>query len=813
MAARLPTLFNNWLARRGWQLFPHQRQMLAAAQAGHHALLLSPTGTGKTLAGFLPSLVELAADPKRKGLHTLYISPLKALTADVARNLLTPVEELGLKLTIDTRTGDTSAARRVSQRRKPPQMLLTTPESLSLMLSYPEAPEMFAGLRAVVIDELHALIHTKRGEQLALALSRLSQLAPAARRIGLTATGAAESDLREFLSPRADAADETVVSVKAPRTHAPDVQILLGLPSLPWGSHMALFAAPKIYEALQTANLTIIFVNTRAQAELMFQALWKLNEKDLPIGLHHGSLDSVKRKKVEAAMAAGQLRAVVATSSLDLGLDWGTVDLVIQVGAPKGVSRLLQRIGRSNHRFDTPSRALLVPANRFELLECEAAIAALHAGEIDGESPKKGGLDVLAQHITLLACSAPFQPDDLFAEVTRAAPYKALDRTLFDKTLRFVIDGGYALNAYEQFHRLQKLPDSSYVIASPAHARRARMNIGTIVEAAFLRVKLGRQKLGEVEEWFATQLNPGDTFMFGGQMLKFTGIRAHEVNCVRTKGGEPKVPTWEGGRLPLSTQLAGRVRAILHDPKKAKMLPPDVRDWLALQKKRSRLPPPDGLLVETFPRGVQGFKTPRQYLVAYAFAGRNAHQTLGMLLTRRMERMGLQPLGFVASDYVLGIWGLKAPMAEQVEQLFAQDLLADDLEEWMQDSTMLKRSFRNVAVIAGLIERRQPGHEKTGRQVTFNSDLIYDVLRQHEPDHILLRATYEDAARGLVDLGRVSEFLAMVEGKIVHQPLDRVSPLAVPVLLDIGKERVRGEGGEQALADTTEALIREAGIV
>ncbi len=801
----LPKKFVDWFASRGWRVFPHQLQMLEAAEAGKNTLLLAPTGAGKTLAGFLPSLIELAADPKYQGLHTLYISPLKALTADVARNLLTPVEELGLKLKIETRTGDTKAAARARQKSKPPQILLTTPESLALLLSYKEAGDIFGNLKTVVIDELHALIHTKRGEQLALCLARLSQLAPNARRMGLTATAPHEDALREYLSPQARADDKAVVTIHAPRTTQPDVKVLASTKRLPWGSHMALHAAGDIYEALQTAQLTIIFVNTRAQAELMFQELWKLNEAELPIGLHHGSLDMNVRKKTEAAMAAGTLRAVVATASLDLGLDWGNVDLVIQVGAPKGVSRLLQRIGRSGHRFDVPSRALLAPANRFELLECEAAIEAIHAHELDGDIPKEGGLDVLAQHIALMACSAPFLSEELYQEIIRAAPYKNLSQEAFSRTLGFVIDGGYALKTYEHFHRLRLRDDHRYEIASPQHTRRARMNIGTIVEAAHLKIKAGRKYLGEVEEYFALQLNPNDTFMFAGQVWKFLGIREHTIMVAKGGAGkEPRVPTYEGGRLPLSTHLAARVRGILHNPDKSHDLPEDVTFWLDLQKKKSILPPANGMLVETFPRGR------RQFLVAYPFAGRNAHQTLGMLVTKRMERMGMQPLGFVASDYVIGIWSLKP--ASRIDELFSEDLLGDDLEEWLQDSAMLKRSFRNVAVIAGLIERRQPGQEKTGRQVTFNSDLIYDVLRKFEPDHVLLRATYEDASRGLVDIDRVADLLKMVSGHITHRQLKTVSPMAVPVLLDIGREKVAGEGQEAALAQATADLCREAGI-
>ncbi len=567
---------------------------------------------------------------------------------------------------------------------------------------------------------------------------------------------------------------------------------------------MALHALPEIYSAVKAHRTTLVFVNTRAQAELAFRELWRLNDDNLPIALHHGSLAVEQRRKVEAAMAAGRLRAVVATSSLDLGVDWAAVDLVVQLGAPKGVSRLVQRVGRANHRLDSPSRAVLVPGNRFEVLECRAAVTAIRSGALDGEKPRPGGLDVLAQHITGMACAAPFTADALYEEIRDAAPYRDLTRQDFDGVLRFVANGGYALAAYERWHRLFCDSLGRYHIVSDKAALRYRMNIGTIVESAMLQVRLRRgASLGEVEEYFAQGLLPGDTFTFAGQLLRFEGIRDMAVEVSRATNGEaPKVPAYAGGRLPLSTYLADGVRAILADPTAWCDLPAAVHEWLRIQRWRSVLPQRDGLLVETFPRGA------RYYLVAYCFEGRNAHQTLGMLLTKRMERAGLEPLGFVATDYVLAIWSLRR--ARDVDTLFEEDMLGDDLEAWMAESSMLKRTFRNVAVIAGLIERKHPGERKTGRQVTFNSDLIYDVLRRHEPDHVLLRATRADAASGLTDVRRIAAMLARVRGHIILRDLDRVSPLAVPVLLEIGRESVYGGAVDTMLDEAAAELIEEA---
>ncbi len=787
----LPEPFAGWFAGRGWVVRPHQLAVLAARES---VLLVAPTGGGKTLAGFLPSLVELAGGGFA-GVHTLYVSPLKALAADIARNLSVPVAEMGLDISIATRSGDTSTAERRKQRETPANLFLTTPESLAVLLSAPDAAEMFAGLRRIVIDEVHALAGSKRGDQLALGLARLGTIAPGAVRVGLSATVAHPGAIAAYVG-----ATQTIsVSGGAP----PEITMLLPEGRLPWSGHMGLSAAPEVMARIREARLTIVFVNTRAQAELLFQALWRINDETLPIGIHHGSLVLEQRKRIEQAMAEGRLRAVVATSSLDLGIDWGEVDQVLQVGAPKGVSRLLQRVGRANHRMDEASRAILVPANRFEVLECAAAIAGVAEGELDGDPPGPGGLDVLAQHLLLTACAGPFLGDAMFEEVRRASPYAELSRVDFDAVLGFVQNGSYALQAYDRYRKLFQDSEGRLHVVSERVARQARMNVGTIVEEPLLKVRLAfGPVLGEVEEYFVNMLSPGDTFMFAGRLLKF--LRLRETVCEVSDGGtgEPKVPAYAGGRMPMTTNLADRVRGLLQEPAGWPAFPAPVQEWLQAQRRVSRLPGKAGLLVETFPRGG------RWYLVAYCFEGRNAHQSLGMLITRRMERLGMQPLGFVATDYVLAAWSARQPTG--IERLFEEDLLGDDLEAWMAESSMLRRTFRNVAVIAGLIERNMPGMEKSRRQVTVNSDLIYDMLRRHQPDHILLRATRADAAGGLTALSRIALLLKRAKGRLRHMALSRVSPLAVPVLLEIGRESVKDRMSEDELLAETEALVAEA---
>ena len=767
---------------------------------GRSSLLIAPTGAGKTLAGFLPSLAELTNTeaPRAKGLHTLYISPLKALAIDVHRNLLQPLEELDLPLTAETRTGDTPQNRRVRQRHSPPNILLTTPESLALLLSYRESPRMFGSLRCVIVDELHALIGTKRGDLLSLGLTRIAALAPKSRRVGLSVTVA--SEIRRYLAPTG--VEEEVEIVRGKPGPDPDVSILDATNPLPWRGHISLYALPDVYDAIRAHGTTIVFVNTRAAAELVYRGLWARDSDNLAIAIHHGSLDREQRRKVEAEMARGDLRAVVATSSLDLGIDWAAVDLVIQMGAPKGSSRMLQRIGRANHNLDEPSRAILVPGNRFEMLECRAAIDAIGEMTLDGDPPGPGALDVLCQHILGAACSGPFQADALYAEVIGAGPYRDLERKDFDDALEFVATGGYALQSENRYRRLRRTPDGSYVVALPIHARCYRMNVGTIVAEPTIKVKLGRRTLGEVEEYFIEGLVPGDTFMFAGQLLKFQRMHEMAAQCRRASGDDPKVPAYMGARFPISTHLAERVRGLLNDRARWSSFPEPVREWLALQNKHSHIPEPETLLVESFARGA------KEYTVFYSFEGRNAHQTLGMLLTRRMERFGLGPLGFVGTDYVVAIWSLRP--VEDVGALMDIDMLGDDLEDWMAESSLMRRAFRNVAIIAGLIERRSPGQEKSKRQITVNSDLIYNVLRRYEADHILLRAARRDAQNNLIDYSRLQSLLIRIKGRIRHVRLDRVSPLAIPEMLEIGREAVYGDATDDLLEETERILVAEA---
>ncbi|SFQ47039.1 ATP-dependent helicase Lhr and Lhr-like helicase [Roseivivax halotolerans] len=796
----LPAALKTWFDARGWDLHPHQQTMLE--RAGAPALLLiAPTGGGKTLAGFLPSLAELAERPE-PGLHTLYVSPLKALASDIRRNLSTPISEAGLPIRVEDRTGDTPASRKKRQRADPPHILLTTPESLALLTSYEDAGRMFAGLKRVVVDEIHALAESKRGDQLMLALARLQTLAPGLRRVGLSATVDDPDAIARLMARHPDPCE----IVEADPGPEPDISMLVTEERPPWSGGGAKYAIPAVLEAVRQHRTTLIFHNTRAQAEIFFHNLWLANEEALPIGIHHGSLDRVQRERVEAAMVRGDLRAIVCTGSLDLGIDWGDVDLVIQVGAPKNVKRLVQRIGRANHRYNAPSKALLVPANRFEVVECVAALEAVRDRDLDGEPRGPGPRDVLCQHILIAAASGPFDADMLYVEMNAAGPYAGLTRAEFDACLDFCATGGYALRAYDQWRRIRQREDGLWELRDPRSAARIRQNIGTIQDTDTLKVRMrgrGGKPLGEVEEGFAATLSKGDTFLIGGQIVRYEGLREMVVEVSRDAAQKPKIATFMGTKFATSTQLSDRIVRMFQNERWPE-LPGHTAEWLSLQREVSRLPEPGRLLIESFPHDG------REQLVVYGFAGRNAMQTLGLLLTKRMEEEGLAPMGFVATDYATLIWGLDA--VSDPRPLFDLERLEVGLDTWLQGNAVMKRTFRASATIAGLIERQVGGQRKTGRQATMSSDILYDTLVKYDPNHLMLEITRAEAMRGLVDFSRIREMCQRVGNRIDLLRLERVTPLAAPLFLEPGRVPIQGSADERLIEEEVTRLLDESGL-
>ncbi len=798
---KLPSRIDMWFTEKGWQVHPHQQDMLLRA-ADPAVLLIAPTGGGKTLAGFLPTLAELADEPQN-GLHTIYVSPLKALAADIKRNLRSPVDEIGLEIRIEDRTGDTSQTQKKRQRVDPPHILLTTPESLALLTSYADAPRMFQGVQRVIVDEIHALSESKRGDQLMLALAALETICPGLRRVGLSATVEDPKAIARFLAKH----PEPCEIVHADPGPAPDIQILHCEELPPWSGGGGKYAIPAILEQVKRHKTTLIFHNTRAQAELFFHNLWLANDDELPVGIHHGSLAREQRAKVEQAMVDGALRAIVCTGSLDLGIDWGDVDLVIQVGAPKNVKRLVQRIGRANHRYNAPSKALLVPANRFEVVECAAALEAVAAHDLDGDGRGAGPRDVLCQHILIAACAGPFDEVALYDQTRTAGAYAGLTWEAFEDCLNFCATGGYALRSYDKWQRLKQRADGKWELRDPRAAQRIRMNIGTIQDTDTLKVRLknraGGKPLGEVEEGFAATLTPGDTFLIGGQIVRYENLREMTVEVTRRKGDKPKIATFLGTKFATSTQLSHRILKMFQQDSWP-ALPEHTASWLALQRSVSKLPEADRLLVESFPHDG------RAQTVFYGFAGRNAMQTLGLLVTQRMEAAGLGPMGFVATDYATLIWSLDSVV--DPAPLLSHENLRGGLETWLSGNAVMKRTFKASAVISGLIEKNLPQARKSGRQATFSSDILYDTLLKYDPDHVMMQITREEATRGLVDFGRIEEMLARIEGRIDHRILERVTPLAAPLFLEAGRVPVKGLAEERLMAEEVERMMAVSGL-
>jgi ATP-dependent Lhr-like helicase len=722
----------------------------------------------------------------------------------VHRNLLAPIQDQKLDIKVETRTGDTSSYKKARQKQAPPHMLMTTPESLALLLASPEANDYFKFLKFLIIDEIHSLVNSKRGDLLSLNLSRLETIAPKCQKLGLSATVKNKNSVLAFLSQK-----NKSITINVQERSSPSIDILKTDIRVPWSGHMASYAIKDIYKKIINSTMSIVFVNTRAQAELVFNKLWHENEKNLKIAIHHGSLEKEMRRKVENMMSRGLLDCVVATSSLDLGIDWGNIDLVIQIGSPKGIARFLQRIGRSNHRLNEPSRALLVPSNRFEYLECVSAISSIRENILDEINDKEGSLDVLAQHILGVACSKPFEVNELFTEIKNSWPYRNLQIKKFLEVLEFVKNGGYSLKNYDQYSKIGLNKENLYTIKNKNIRNKYRLNVGTIVESYMLKVKLGNRTLGQVEEWFIEGLNEGDTFLFGGRILEYQYLSNNNVIVRTTKDQQPKIPSYAGGRLPLSSELSFQVRSLISKEENWKNLPSQISEWLRLQLKFSNIPGPEGLLVETFPRNIKNKK--RYFLICYSFEGRNANQTLGFLISKRMQRMGYKPIGFVATEYALAIWSMN--MVEDINILLSDDIMLDDLYEWLEETPLLKKNFRDAAIISGLIERIIPGQKKTGKQIMFNSDLIFDVLKKHEPNHLLLQVARQDSYRGLIDLDRLSKFLKRIKKNIILKKLNQISPLAIPLILEINRQTIdKSEVNEYFLQELEEQMTKEVGL-
>ncbi len=817
-----PAAAETWFTARGWSPFPFQYEVWRAYLAGRSGLVHAATGTGKTQAAWWGPVLEYLAqagdDAAAKGrgraagkkgqtpatvpLRVLWLTPMRALAADTERALREVVDALALPWSVERRTGDTGSAVRARQLTRPPTALITTPESLSLLLSQPHNEQLFADLRCVVVDEWHELLGNKRGVQTELCLARLRRLRPGLRTWGLSATlGNLDEALAVLLGAHAATGD--LIQGHMPKEIVIDTLIPAWVERFPWAGHMGLMMLSQVVAAVEEGRTALVFTNTRNQAETWYQAL--LAERPDwagEIALHHGSLSADARHWVEDGLRAGTLRCVVATSSLDLGVDFSPVDRVLQVGSPKGVARLLQRAGRSGHQPGATSRVTCVPTHAFELIEAAAARDALRAGHLEGREPLDRPLDVLVQHLVTVALGSGFVPDEMLAEVRSAYAYRNLSEAEWQWALDFVVHGGDALTAYPEYHRVA-LADGRYRVVERGVAARHRLSIGTIIGEASIAVKYQNGTLlGNIQESFISRLKPGDTFVFAGRRLEFLRVRDLTAYVKPTNRLKGIIPAWTGTSLPISPELGAAVRRKLAEARDGVYDGPEmaaVRPLLALQGRWSAVPGEDELLVERL--ATREGRTPFTHLFVYPFAGKLVHQGLAALAAYRLSRARPITFTLTANDYG---FELLAPERDafadlDLAALFTVAGLLDDIAAGLNESEMTQRQFREIARVAGLVFQGFPGQPRKARHLQASSSLLYEVFRKYDPDNLLLNQAEREVLSRQLEQSRLQRTL---EGMATQRPvvvdLPRPSPLCFPLLV----ERLRaGTLSSESLAD------------
>jgi ATP-dependent Lhr-like helicase len=806
-----------WFRTRGLEPFDFQREVWSAYLEGESGLVHAATGTGKTYAAWMGPLAEWLAESgdaapaaPRRGLRVLWVTPLRALAGDTAAALVRPLEELGIPWTLETRTGDSPAAVRARQARRLPAALITTPESLSLLLSRSDARAVFGGLRAVVVDEWHELMGSKRGVQTELALARLRGWRPDLRTWGLSATlGNLDDSLEALLGT---ATSGRIVRGLVPKRVVIDALIPPAIERFPWAGHLTTRMLPQVLEAIGEGETALVFTNTRSQTEIWFRAILEARpEWAGEIALHHGSLDRRTRDWVEEALREGRLRCVVATSTLDLGVDFAPVDRVLQVGSPKGVARLLQRGGRSGHAPGRESRVTCVPTNAWELVEVASARDAVEAGMIESRLPSERPLDVLVQHMVTVALGGGFRPADLLAEVRSTRAYAELSDGEWEWAMDFVTRGGSALAAYPEFSRVVER-DGLYVVEDRRIAHRHRMAIGTIVSDASIRVQYLRgAKLGTVEESFIARLRPGDRFVFGGKPLEFVRVRDMTAWVRRARSAAGAIPRWMGSRMPLSTELARAVRDRLDEARRGELRGPEmeaIRPVLDLQARWSAIPAADELLIERV------VTSEGHHLFVYPIDGRLVHEGIAALFAYRISR--IVPISFAISANDYG-FELLAPDAPPLEEALAAGLLeprdlADDIPASLNAAEMARRQFREIARVAGLVFPGFPGSGKSARQIQASSGLLYDVFRRYDPENRLLEQASREVLERQLESSRLGRTLERLSAsRVVVMECERPTPLAFPLLVDRNRVRVSSESLPDRVRRMQLRLEREAG--
>lgn len=790
---------------RGWSPFAFQERAWAAYLSGESGLINAPTGVGKTWAAWLGPVIEgvkeidapRALGKRERGLaeplRVLWITPLRALASDTTESLLEPVRELGLPWTVEMRSGDTAQSLRKKQRERLPTALVTTPESVTLLLSYPEAREAFSTLRCVVVDEWHELLGSKRGAQTELALARLRLIAPGMRTWGLSATIGNLHEARDvLLGPKRD--EERTRLIRGDHPKKLDIETIIpkDIERFPWAGHLGTRSVGAVIEAVKSAQTTLLFTNTRSQAEIWFRRL-VMDAPELlgQVAIHHGSLDRKLRARVEEMLSEGKLKCVVCTSSLDLGVDFAPVDQVLQVGSPKGIARLVQRAGRSGHRPGAASRVLDVPAHAFELVEFAAAREAAGRGEIESRTPIELPMDVLVQHMVTMACAGGFVEAELFEEVRSTHAFGNLTRQEWLWAMDFVRQGGAALTAYPHFARVRQGEDGRWVVADARMARMHRMTVGTITGESTMTVRyMSGRTLGHIEEGFISRLTVGSKFVFAGKVLELVKVKGMEAIVQRSRNKSGVVPRWDGGRFSLSTQLSAAVREKLRQARDGVYVDAEmsaVRPILELQMRVSRLPGPEELLIET----VKVEKTWNNFV--FPFQGRLAHEGMGAVLAYRLSKRGGGGGGgrgatvtSTVNDYGIE---LKSEQAielnvEEWRELFSTEGLLDDLLACLNASNLARRQFRDIARVAGLVVPGFPGMKKPMRHLQASSEMFFDVFEEFDPDNLLLDQARREVLNSQLEFARLRGAMERSREQeiVLIRPVGgRLTPLAFPI--------------------------------
>ncbi|MEM8670523.1 MAG: ligase-associated DNA damage response DEXH box helicase [Planctomycetota bacterium] len=811
----------NFFESTGFKPFRFQRSVWRAYRDGQSGLVHSATGTGKTLAVWMGPILNWLSktqdrekwNPKRPPpLRVLWITPLRALAGDTEKSLRAPIDAMGLPWRLESRTGDSKASVKARQRRRLPTALVTTPESLALMMTHENMLEQLAGLEGVIIDEWHELLGTKRGVQTELGLARLRRLNPNLRTWGVSATLGNLSQARDTLLG-VDADPDRSRIIEGYRDKRLKLESLIPdkIDRFPWAGHIGTKMVPQVAELLEKSESTLVFANTRSQTEIWYQQLLK-HRPDWAgqIAIHHGSLDTSVRSWVENGLRSGSLRAVVCTSSLDLGVDFTAVDLVIQIGSPKGAARLLQRAGRSGHQPNAISRLAFVPTNAIELIELAAAHDAIRQRHLEARQPLRKPLDVLAQHLVTIAIGGGFESDELLREIRSTEAYQSLTDTEWKWVLDFVCRGGSSLQAYPEFRRVEQL-DDRYVVNQKRVMTQHRMNIGTIVSDSSMQVKyLKGRTLGTAEESFLSKLSPGEKFLFAGRLVEMVRVKDNAAYVRRSSGQPDTVPRWMGGRMPLSSELSDALRRKLEQAANGKLIGREMRSLrglMEIQQRWSTLPKHDELLIERIK--VRG----GHQLFVFPFEGRLVHEGLAALMAYRMSQYRKTTFSMACNDY--GVV-LQSPLPIEVDEaiergVFSTNELTGDILNSMNATEMAKRQFRQIARVAGLIHQGLPGRQKSSNHLQASSNLFFDVFNEYDPENLLLDQSRIEVLHHQLEASRMFDALERIShSRIVITDPPKVTPLSFPLLVDKLRERVSSESLSDRIARLQKELEKAA---